>query len=165
MQRTVIALLVLLGLAVAPLAAQAEEVVHEEAGVEIWYPDEWDAEIDGDVMTLTDDEDDPDIMLQFIMLEDEDEVDEALDGIDEALGELVDDLELDEGEELDVNGMEGVIFGGTGRVEGEDVLVGLLLVDTPGGHVMAVLALATEDLYELFEDDVDKIFRRMKPVD
>lgn len=113
------------------VAARADEltVTHKAAGLQFDIPDTWKPEVSEEVeglLTVTAPENA--IVLQCWVLEAED-LDAALEGLGEGLGESLDDVELSEDvEELEVNGLARRVLTGTATKEGHPLLLAIALV-------------------------------------
>jgi len=135
---------------------------HEKTGVTITIPTSWTVETEGDVLTAT--TRDEAVGLAFIAIAGRN-LEAALEEADKQLNELIDGLEADgEAEEVTLNGMKGIAIEGKGKVDGDEVTVGVLLLQAPrsGMFILAVGAGPTKTLSR-YEKDIEAIFGSLKP--
>lgn len=133
---TMLALIAAVSLSVTP-AAQAETHTHSEAGITFDAPDDWNAEADGDVLILTPEDE---TAMTMFWVSDADNLEAAVGALDEELGKVVEDINVEEdAKEEEVNGLPVIYSAGTGTVKGEQAhwMVAVVMADKP------VILLAT----------------------
>ena len=144
------------GLTTVGALADMVTVTHEEAGICFDVPETWQATADEDdpnLLIVT--SPDEDIVLQCWVVEDKD-LDEALEGIGEGLGEEFEDLELDEKvEEATVNDLDRAVLRGHATVEGNPVLLSVILIDADKPVIF--LASGSPDAAEAHRELLDQI--------
>lgn len=157
MNKLVIGLLVLV-----PALALAKTYPHGDAKVSITIPDSWKVETEEN--SLTANSPDESVVLLFMVVEATD-TDEALKALDKELDKVVKNVKTDgKPEEITVNGMKGVVIDGTGKVDGQKVDLGLLVLSTKSGKVLFGLGFGETGKYKKHEADVEKIFKSIKPL-
>lgn len=141
----------------------AKEYPNNEAKVTVSIPDNWDVEVSEGILEAGSPSEA--VGLVFFVL-DADNLDEAIDALDEELSSIVDNIEEDgEPEEIEHNGMEGIYAEAMGTIEGESVGLLLMVLETPSDKVIMILGIGAED--EVTEDDeeaLDEIFDSLRPL-
>lgn len=146
----------------APAYAQvAETKVHAEAGVEIGVPAGWSAEPDEDMLVLA--SPDEGVALVLMVLEGED-LEAALDALDEELAALVSDIEVSgEPEAIETAGMSGISIEGRGKMDGADVELALVVLESPTGKMLLLLGMGEKGAVETHERAISEVFMSLKP--
>ncbi|MEO7097173.1 MAG: hypothetical protein ABI175_28190, partial [Polyangiales bacterium] len=108
-----------------------ETLVHRTARITIELPAGWTSEKDGDSLTVSDPS--GEVVVAFIVIP-VGAVKEAANALGENLGKRVDDLKFGDGEEIEINGMQGKFIEGDGNVKGTSVDILVALVDTPSNE-------------------------------
>ena len=162
MRHILIAGLTAMLLLVTAPAQMAEVLPHEGAGVKVWVPDNWAKDGDEDSLIVNDPNEE--IMFAFLVV-DASETEAALEALETELSEIVSNVQTeDDGEEIQLNGMDGFVLDGTGSVEGTPVELGVMLLETPSGKVLMVLAIVEASKAGKHEGTVEKIMKRIKPL-
>ncbi len=144
-------------------AAMAETYVHSEAKVEIWAPDNWDVDQEDDSMTMT--QPDGEASMVFVLFQ-ADELDDAIDGLVEGLGEFVDDVELtDEPQDGKVNGMDTMVANASGNIDGSPVTCGILLISTPSDKILMGLGIMATKTVKKHVGTINQILKGIKPME
>ena len=65
--------------------------------------------------------------------------------------EVVPDLELDDGTELDLNGIRAIEFGGSGTSDGTDVFVSVVLMAGKGESIAFMFSIGEESAMNKYE--------------
>jgi predicted Zn-dependent protease len=146
----VIALFVML-----PALVQAKTYPHGEAKVSITIPDKWKVEVEED--TLSAKAPDETVFLAFMVLAAHD-MDEALKALDQELSKVVKDVTAGDAKEVTIHGMKGAVVEGKGKVEGQKVDLGVLILKTKAGKVLLGVGVGATGMYEKHEKEVDQIF-------
>jgi hypothetical protein len=134
-----------------------ETMTNSEAQVSITLPAGWVYEADGNDLIASPADGGFEIHLTIMNAED---VDAALAGVDDMLQSQVENLELGEGELVDVNGMPGIFVEGT--ADGVLILVGV--IDTPvEGVCLMVGAWGDPEVVEQYADIIYEIFSSISP--
>jgi hypothetical protein len=158
---TLLSALLLLSLFAAPIA-HADTRVHQKAKIQLWVPDHWDVE-DGDDDMLLLSEPGGEAAVVFLVLKAKD-LETALGAIDKEISKFVTDVQVQgEPEEMDVNGMPAVVIDAKGKVEGKKVDLGLMVVKTPAGKALLVLAMCESSKMKKHEAVFLKVMKSLKP--
>jgi hypothetical protein len=142
-------LLLILSLAVP---AFAESYVLESSGISFSLPDSWEAK-DSKMGTMFT----PpagDVMLVFGETTGEEAFEQAMEMVGDVAGEVVPDLELDDGTELDLNGIKAIEFGGSGTSDGTDVFVSVVLLSGKGESIAFMFSIGEESAMNKYESDM-----------
>ncbi|MCC7492822.1 MAG: hypothetical protein IT204_10760 [Fimbriimonadaceae bacterium] len=146
----------LLLLLLAVTAVCARTLTHKGAGLAIDVPDTWETKTDEDKPDLlTVCAPDNEIVLQIWPTEAED-LDAALEGIKEELGEQFEELELgEEVKEVEINGLKGAVLHGEGVSDGVKLkmLVAVMEADKP----VIFLGFGTPENAEKHNEELGKM--------
>ena len=148
-------------LVVAPAIAETT-LTHDVAKVTITVPKNWKSKKDGDAITLTDKAEDTAVAFAVV-----DAGDLKLAGkrLEKYLAKKVQKLKWEKEEKADINGMKGVALEGDGRIDGKDIDLLVLVIDTPNPDKdLFVIAIAEDDVLEQHEDEVKFVFKNIKPI-
>lgn len=89
-----------------------------------------------------------------------DDLSAALDEVDKMLAAQVSDLQLGEGQVVDVNGMSGIVVEGTA----DGILMAIGIIDTPvAGKSLMVGAWGAPETIEKYAADVQSIIHSISP--
>lgn len=139
----------------------AEELVHEEAKISIWYPDHWAMESDENALMIAD----PDEEVVFVyMLIESDEIEDALAALEEELLSAVTDLQSGEPEEDKLNGMDCLFMEAQGKIDDMDVDIGIFIIYTPAQKVLLLMGIVQSSAYEKHEDTIVEILSGIQPL-
>lgn len=144
------------------LSALAGDYHHEKTGVSITIPDSWEVEADEDMLSCN--PKDETVGLVFVAVPAE-ALAEAVEEMEKALRSTVQGFEeKGDAEEVEINGMSGLIGEGTGKIEGEAVEVGILLLDAPKrGMFILAIGIAKADLADNHARAVEGILKSLTP--
>ena len=161
MKRILSLLFVLVALTcLAPAASFADTATHEDAGVSVWTPDDWKSDIDDATKIVT--SPDEEVMIAFMVLE-ANELDAALELMEAELSKFIQNIEGEgEPEETEINGLKAIVAEGSGEVDGEEVELGLALIQTPKGKVLMVVGVGSEDGIEKHGAQIEKVLGSIK---
>jgi predicted Zn-dependent protease len=148
-------------LVVAP--ALAETITHDVAKVTISVPKGWKSQKDGEALTLMDKAEDTAVAFAVV---DADDLKLAGKRLEKYLAKKVKNLKWEKEEKATINGMKGVALEGDGRIEGKDIDLMVLVLDTPNPDKdLFVIAIAEDDVLDQHEDEVKYVFKNLKPID
>jgi len=129
-----------------------------EAGIEIWLPDTWKQQIEGEDLTI----ESPDGEMSMVMtLLESNDVEAALKERKQKITEAIGEFTLEEPTELEINGMKMIDFGG--EAMGGKIKLSISLLQTPTNRVLTIFAFATEAAVKKHEADLIKIVQGLKP--
>lgn len=138
----------------------ADTKTHEASGVEIWIPDNWKCEEVEESLVCGDPDDE--VALFFIVLP-YGTLEAACDALDEECAKIIDNLETDDGEEVELNGMRGYLVEGNGTVEGQRVEASVLALDVPKQDcVLLAFGMGVEGAAERHEETLAKILESIR---
>lgn len=143
--------------AVSPAAA---DIMQHPIGLQIWSPDTWGTEVDGEMLTLTSPDEGAVVMLIVLKAR---EMDAAIDEMDRELTALVrDPVVSTQPQEIDVNGLSGITTDGYGQVDGAqlDWMCALL---RHRSHVLMVLGFADSANFYRYEQILSEILGSIQP--
>lgn len=110
---------------------------HDGGGISIWFPDNWKMSRDGD--TLEANAPDDDAFAQLIVLYDTREVEDGIDAYVEEIGKHVRRFKIiNEGEDIEMNGLTVHFIEGEGVMEGVDVESSCAVIVTPKALVLMI---------------------------
>ena len=151
-----------LTIAGAAATAHAETLVHEEAGVQMWVPDDWDQESDEDMILLSPKGDD--VVNVMLVVVDASELEAAVEVLETVLSEIVPNAEqVEEPQQVVIEGMPAMLLEARGEIEGSPRNVALALIETPKDKVLIVLALGTPEDAERHGPTLEKMLNSLKP--
>ncbi|MCP4218759.1 MAG: hypothetical protein GY765_29275 [bacterium] len=144
------------------LPCTADTFTHNEAGMSIWFPDDWKTAVEGDMLEAV--APDEDAYIQLLAINDVETLDEAVDAYTEEIDKLVNDFKtVGEGENIDINGLAVFYVDGEGKVEGVPMDISIALVVTDKAIVM-VLAFSAKESTAKYEKDFDQIVASIKAI-
>lgn len=147
--------------AVAAASPTARDTyTHAEGGIQFELPDGWEAEAEGDQLTVG--PEDKSISMVFWVPEG-DTFEAALDALDEELAKTVKDAKLDGEAKTDThNGMKHAGVSGSGKVEGAQVLfsVDVLMAKKP----VIILIFAAPGQFEKHASEAGALIKSLKKV-
>ena len=139
----------------------AETITNDVAKVTISVPKGWKTQKDGEAITLMDKEEDTAVAFAVV-----DAADLKLAGkrLEKYLAKKVKKLTWEKEEKVTINGMKGIALEGDGRIEGKDVDLAVLVLDTPNPDKdLFVIGIAEDDVLEQHKDEIKFIFKNIKP--
>lgn len=92
-----------------------------------------------------------DVMIIFGETVGEEAFDQAMEMVGDVAEEVVPDLELDDGTELDLNGIKAIEFGGSGTSDGTEVFVSVVLMAGKGESIAFMFSLGEESAMDKYE--------------
>ncbi len=150
-------------LAFALIAApsSAETITSSAAKIQFDAPDNWKQKKDGDAITIMDKQED--VAIAFIIV-DAGAVDKATEALDKQLKKTVKKLKWEKEKDVTINGLEGVSIEGDGQIDGKDVDILVLVLDTPATDKdLIVLAIGEDAKLDKHEAEVKGVFKSIKP--
>ncbi len=124
--------------------------------VQITFPDGWEIEPDEEMLHAM--PNDESIYLGFLALEGSNDIEDALDAVDEVLAELLSELELADFEEIENDDFVFLYSEGNGvDKEGDDVNVTVALFSPDGEMVCLVFYYGTPEAEEIHENELNAI--------
>lgn len=135
----------------------ADSYVLESSGISFSLPDSWEAK-DSKMGTMFT----PpagDVMLVFGETTGEEAFEQAMEMVGDVAGEVVPDLELDDGTELDLNGIKAIEFGGSGTSDGTEVFVSVVLMSGKGESIAFMFSIGEEIAMNKYESDMMDLIR------
>ncbi len=152
----------LLILMLSGLMVTAETFTHQDAGMSIWFPDDWKTSVDGDILEAT--APDEDAYIQLLAIKDVASLDEAVKVYSKEMDKLVTNFRTtDEGENIEVNGLTVFYLEGDGMVDGVLLDISLSMVVTPKAVVM-VIAFSGKQSTQKYESDFEEIVGSIKAI-
>lgn len=129
------------------------------AGFSIFIPDNYSVEIEGDVLVATDPT--QELGIRLYAVENEASLENAVEEAFELIKQNVTDLDLGEGQESKLNGLDTLFFDGTGKVGGTpaDLSVGLF---HKNGKILVMYGVVNSAKASKFEADIVKILKSIK---
>ena len=150
------AIAVLLALSLS-VPAFAESYVLKSSGISFSLPASWEAK-DSKMGTMFTPPD-GDVMLIFGETEGEEAFELAMEMVGDVAEEVVPDLELDDGTELDLNGIRAIEFGGSGTSDGTEVFVSVVLMSGKGESIAFMFSIGEESAMNKYESDMMDLIR------
>ena len=127
----------------------AESYVLKSSGISFSLPASWEAK-DSKMGTMFTPPD-GDVMVIFGETEGEEAFELAMEMVGDVAEEVVPDLELDDGTELDLNGIRAIEFGGSGTSDGTDVFVSVVLMAGKGESIAFMFSIGEESAMNKYE--------------
>jgi hypothetical protein len=136
---------------------------HKEGGISIWFPDNWKITTEEGMLEAT--APDEDAYAHMLVLDDVDSFDAAIEAYTKELDGLVKDFQpsSEEGEELELNGLNIYIIDGEGKVEGVTLDVGVALIGSEKA-VTLMVTFNTKDAAAKYDKDFKKIIQSLKAI-
>ncbi|MCP5050345.1 MAG: hypothetical protein GY940_24485 [bacterium] len=135
---------------------------HEDGGLSIWFPDDWEVETDDGVLEA--EAPDDDAFAQFMVLPDVKSMEDAIDAYAEELDDVFNDFEVTgEAQEVEFNGLELYIIEGEGKVDGVNMEAGVAVIRTGKAFVLCV-TFGTVESNEKYEEDFKKIVQSLQAI-
>ncbi len=142
--------------------AKGERIEHKAARVAITVPAGWKKKQDGDVLTVMDPNED--VAAAFSVV-DESALGEVTNSIGQNLGARIQNLHFGKQDEIEINGMKGVAIDGDGQMDGVNVDLMVVVIDTPApGKAMMILALAEDAKLERHRRELKALFQSITPL-
>ena len=151
--------LALVAALLVPFSASAKTYPHAKAKVQVDIPDDWNVKTDDDSLFASPKDDS--VALIFGVM-DAHKLDEALKELDKELGKTFKNIKTEKPEEVDINGLKGVSVDATAKVEGKEVEMGLMVLQTTPGTVLLVMGFAEKGKFKAHEATVVGIFKTLK---
>ncbi len=152
MNKTCLTVLILL--LVVPVSA--DWLTHESTGLELWIPDDWDYEYDGDLLLIQ--ESDQDLLL-VVLVSDAGTIEAFTDEMVSLLERYVANPEVTErAEAIEVNGLAHYYMEGTGEFEGEAIDWDLTFVV---GARKGMVLIGVGDI-ETHQETLDRIYNSVR---
>lgn len=129
------------------------------AGFSIFLPDNYSVEIDGDVLVAKDPTEELGIRLYAV--ENEASMEKAIDEAFELIKQNVTDLDLGEGQEGKLNGLDTLSFDGKGKVGGTPADLTVTLFHKEG-KILVMYGAVNSAKASKFEADIVKILKSIK---
>jgi hypothetical protein len=127
----------------------------------ITFPDDWKVETDEELLHAT--PNDETLYLGLWALADAENIDAALDEIDDIVAEFVDDIETDEPDVMEINGIEITFIDGVGvDEEGEQVEASVALFSPDEKTVFVLFYFGYPETTEQHEKALVKILESIK---
>jgi hypothetical protein len=124
----------------------------------VTFPDDWSTETDENLLHAV--PSDSSLYLGIWALENADNLDAALDQVDEAVSSLVKNLKVDEADSMDVNGIKFITVDGTGKDEdGNKVSVSVALFSPDEKQIFIMLYFGTPEAENTHEDELVGILK------
>ncbi|MEZ4380130.1 MAG: hypothetical protein R3A79_02190 [Nannocystaceae bacterium] len=135
-------------------------IAHPSAPVTVTIPLTWTESADEGALTLTSADDEVIMIMIAIPAKN---LEESLEVLNEELGAIVKDAEIKAVEETEVGGMTAMVADGVGKVDGQPVNVGLMLLRTPDGKILLIVGLALEDASEQATRETAEVLESLRP--
>jgi len=135
---------------------------HEDSGVTVDIPRSW--KVTGDANSLQAKTKDGNAAV-FMRVMPAEKAEAALAALDAELSKVVQDLKHNAAEELEVNGLKAYWVDGTGQVDGHNVEVDVILVQTPKGQSLLVFGIIAEEAAKKQHKGMVRILRSIKPIE
>ncbi len=148
---------------VAALAttAQADTITHKRARVSIDVPEDWKSQTNGDQITLMDQHEN--VAVTFVVV-DAGAVKTALKAAGRELEKRITKLTFGKPEDVTINTMSGVMATGDGRLNGTDIDLLLMVLDTPSDDKdLLIIALGEDAKLAKHKDEVMYVFQHLRP--
>ena len=141
-------------------AQQGKTYTHSDGGIEFTAPDKWEAETEGDMLTLSS----PDGAIGvFFLVVDAKDLEVAVDALTSELDKIITDAKLtSEGSETMINGLNAFYADGSGKLDGVPIEFGVMLV--AGKKPVMILAVGESTSLKQHEADVTALMKSIKPV-
>ena len=126
----------------------------------VTFPEGWKTEMEEDIVHAA--PKDESIYLGIWALEDAENLDAALDAVDEAVSSLVKDLDVGEADSVVVNGIQFFTVDGTGKDEdGSTVSVSVALFSPDGTQIFILLYFGTPQAEDAHKDELVEIIKSL----
>ncbi|AFM11486.1 hypothetical protein [Turneriella parva] len=139
----------------------AKKYPHPDSGVVVDIPGSWD--VSGDANSLHAQTKDGHAHM-FFQVMDADNMEAALSALDGELNKVVQNLSHDEAKQTKINGMKALSIDGKGTVEGHNVELGILVIQTPKNKELLVFGMVSEEGLKKYQKGLTRILRGIKPL-
>ncbi len=147
---------------VAAPALAGETITNQSARVSVTVPDGWKHKANGESLTLMDKKEDT--AVAFTLVETGD-LSQASKRMGKYLETKVQQLTWTKEEKVEINGMKGVVLDGDGRLDGKNIDLAVLILDTPNPDKdLLVLAIAEDAVLAKHIGEIRSVFRNLKPL-
>lgn len=127
----------------------------------ISFPDSWKVSVDDELLAVT--PPDESLYLALWALDDADDLDAALEALEDVVNEFVDDLEMSEAEELEINGIEMVYVEGEGITEDDvDVNITAAMFSPDGDMICILFYFGTPESEDAYENELTEILESLE---
>jgi predicted Zn-dependent protease len=142
-------------------AGFAETLLHKPSGIQFWVPDDWKTEDAGGAqLTTTDPKQEVGLLFS---VSDAKDTKAALAAIDKLIAEHATDVKAGAPKKTKLNGMDASVIDATGKMEGKDVELSVLIVKTPSKKFLVVLGMLETAKHKAHEANLVKILASIKP--
>lgn len=148
-------------LAVVPAAALARVHPNPAAQVQIEFPDTWKVEQKGGDIVAETKAGAATFMLVTLEAGD---LEAALGKLEKIIAETFTETKMGEVQEVQVNGLKGVAGGGTAKLGGRPVDLGVMMLYTPNRKVVLMLAMLASDEAKKLEKEMSGILGSLRPL-
>jgi predicted Zn-dependent protease len=153
-------IIVIVSLLVTALAS-ADTKVHGGAGISIWFPDNWKLAAQGDRMLAMEPQEEAALIMAVV---DAPDVPKALASADAYLSQLVSDVKLSgQPKAITVNGLPAIRAEGTGKHDGKELSLGLIVVKGPK-KTLLIVGMALTSKLGAHKATIGKIVSSVAPV-
>ena len=134
---------------------------HKDAGMSIWFPDDWKVTADGDMLEATSPGEHAYVQLMALDVE---TLDDAVETYTKEIDKIVKNFKTtSEGENKEANGLSIFYIDGNGFVEGVKMDITIALAVTKKAIVM-IVAFSTDEHSDEHDEDIDDIYDSMKAI-
>lgn len=141
--------------------AFAETITHDVAQVSIGVPKGWKVKKNGQALTLADAKEDAAVAFAVV---DSDDLKHAAKRMEKHLAAKVKGLKWTKEEKVTINGMKGVALDGDGTIDGKNVDLAVVVLDTPNPDKdLFVIAVAEDEMLAKHREEIKFVFKNLKP--
>jgi hypothetical protein len=152
---------VLLAATLGGTALAQETVGFANARVQIMVPQDWSSKTKGDVITLVDRGDD--VAVSFVVVP-AGALKKASQLAGDALRKRIQNLTFKKEQKITINGMPGIEFDGDGMMNGVNIDLAVLMLDTPAEDKdLMIFALAEDAKLAAHRGEIKYVFRNIAP--
>ena len=142
----------------------ADVIIDEDVGYRIEVPDLWESFEDESVIMVMDPDEMAAVFLMPVLSKD---FDDTVAEMEATVGELIEDLEIaEETDDIEINGLPGMMVFGSGNIEEEPVIWGIVIVYIEEtDFALFVITFALAEAYEEYEYILLEILSSVAPAD
>ena len=142
-------------------SAAADTITMKRARVTIEVPDNWKSSKNGDQVDLSDKHDD--VAITFLAV-DAGAVKSATKAVGRELGKKIDKLTFTNEQKVSFNGMDGVSVDGDGFLNGVNIDLSIVVLDTPSDDKdLLIIAIGEDAKLARHKDEVVYVFKHLHP--
>ncbi len=137
------------------------ELVHPAAPISMRVPTSWSDELAEGAITLVSGQEE---VVMIMVAIDATDLGESLKSLNDELGRIVQGAEISEITDDEVGGMAAMVGDGRGKMDGQAVDLGLMLLRADNGTILLIIGVALDDASDDAKQETIDILASFRPV-